>query len=331
MLVPLASFLERHPRILLTTHERPDGDGVGAMLGLHGLLQAMGAETRIVVCPALPSHLAFVDEDHRVEVFDPGGAHRDLAAWPTGWLMVDASEPERLGPLSQVFQAFKGESACLDHHLKGEGGGFHCEFRDAEAAASAQLVYRLLLQRLPRPFPLPMAKALYAGLVDDTGNFRFSNTSPEVLRFAAQLVEDGVEPARIYQGLYHQGRVQKFQLQGRAFANLHRQAEGRYARLTITRADLEACEGEHDDLEGLVNKPLEIRGVEVSCLMEELTDGRVKASFRSRERVNVNAVARALGGGGHFLASGTKVDGPLRVAQAKVDAAVLAQLALDIP
>jgi phosphoesterase RecJ-like protein len=176
-----------------------------------------------------------------------------------------------------------------------------------------------------------MAEALYAGVVDDTGNFRFSNATAKVHRLAADLIEQGVDPARIYQDLYHQGRLEKMKIFGRAFERLTLLGEGRYVRLTVTQEDYAQCGADHDDLEGLVNRPLELRGVEVAALLHELADGRIKASLRSRERVDVNAVCRRFGGGGHRLASGAKLDGPMATAQTVVDAAVLSQLSTDCP
>lgn len=331
MLNRFAEFLDRQGRVLLTTHENPDGDGIGAMLGLAHYLRLAGKEVRVVVAPSLPSFLAFMDPGGWVEAFDPQGAHRELATWPDAWLVVDASEPKRLGPLLPLFQASPARRACLDHHLKEAPEGFDEEFTDPTASASAELVYDLAVRRLAPPLPRAMAEALYAGVVDDTGNFRFSNSTPKVHRLAADLIEQGVPPARIYQDLYHQGRPEKLLILGRACAGMALLGDGRYARLSVVRGDYAATGADHDDLEGLVNRPLELRGVEVAVLLHELPDGRIKASLRSRERVDVNAVCRRFGGGGHRLASGAKLDGPMDRAQNEVDAAVLAQIAADCP
>jgi len=330
MLSRFKAFLETQDRVLLTTHEHPDGDGIGAMMGLAHLLKAMGKEVRLVVSPRIPEFLTFLDPQGWVEPLDLAGRHQDLAAWPTAWVLVDASEPHRLGPLLPLFQATPAAKVCLDHHLKDAPQGFDAEFTDGTASASAELVYDLAVQALPLPLPAAMAEALYAGVVEDTGNFRFSNATAKVHRLAAQLIEQGVAPARTYQNLYHQGRLEKLRLTGRAFESLALQAQGRYARLSLTQADLEACGANHDDLEGLVNRPLELRGVEVACLLYETGEGRIKASLRSREQVNVNEVCRRFGGGGHRLASGAKLDGPLAKAQNDMDAAVLAQVAADL-
>lgn len=329
MLDDFARFLEQPRRILLTTHENPDGDGTGAMLGLAHYLRSRGKEVRIVVAPALPHFLQFLDTEGWIEAFDPAH-HAELGAWCDAWILVDASEPHRLGPLHERFQASNATKACLDHHLKEAPQGFDREFTDSTASASAELVFDLVADRMPRPLPSAMATALYAGLVDDTGNFRFSNATPQVHRVAAELIEEGVEPARIYQALYHQGRPQRLKLFGRAFESLEMRSNGRYASLRLTQADLQACDACHDDLEGLVNKPLELKGVEVACLLHELPDGRLKASLRSRETVDVNAVCRIFGGGGHRLASGAKLDGPMEKATSAMNEAILARIEQDM-
>jgi phosphoesterase RecJ-like protein len=330
MLNRLKAFLQNQDRILLTTHENPDGDGTGAMVGLAHYLKALGKDVRIVVSPRLPDFLKFMDPQDWVEPLDLQGRHRDLAEWPATWLLVDASEPHRMGPLLPAFQASRAVKVCLDHHLKDAPQGFDQEFTDPTASASAELVFDLAVLSMPLPFPPAMADALYAGIVDDTGNFRFSNATAKVHRMAAQLIEHGVAPARIYQNLYHQGRPEKLKLSGRAFEKMALLGDGRYARISLSQADLEACGANHDDMEGLVNKPLELRGVEVSCLLNELPDGRIKVSLRSREAVNVNEVCRRFDGGGHRLASGAKLDGPFASAEQAVDGAVLAQLELDL-
>jgi phosphoesterase RecJ-like protein len=330
MLDRLAAFLDAHGRILITSHENPDGDGLGAAVGLFHYLRARGKQVRIVVHPHVTADLAWLAEEGVFEPYDPDGRHRDLADWPDAWLLVDASEPHRLGPLHEAFQRSGARKACLDHHLKDTPQGFDEEFTDPGASASAELVFDLAAAHLPRPWPAAMQEALYAGVVADTGNFQFSNSTAKVHRLAADLIDQGVQPARVYQRLYWQERPEKLRLFGRAFETLQMREGGRYARLTVTLADLAACGASHDDLDRLVNKPLELKGVDVSVLLYEARDGKIKLGLRSRERVDVNAVARTFGGGGHRLASGAKLPGPIGAAAELVDAAVGNQLRSDL-
>lgn len=331
MLDRLQSFLDQHSRVLLTTHENPDGDGIGACLALAHYLRFLGKEPRIVVSPAVPANLRWLDADGWIEVFDPAGAHAELAAWPEAWLLVDASEPHRLGVMRPAFEATKAPRACLDHHLKEAPRGFEFEFTDPKATASGELVYDLAAPRMGLPLPAPMAEAVYASLISDTGNFRFSNSTGKVHRLAAGLIEQGVQPARSYQRIYLQDTPSKVRLWGRALERMGLLGGGAFGLMVLSLEDLRVCGATHDDLDELVQEPTRLASVEVAGLLYELADGRVKLSLRSKEAVDVNAVCKLFGGGGHRLASGAKLDGPMPAARSRVEAAVLAQLTQDLP
>ncbi len=330
MLDRFAAFLDSHARILLTTHENPDGDGIGAAIALAAHLKSSGKEARIVVTPSLPENLQFLDSEGWIEVYDPGGSHAELAAWPDAWLLIDASEPHRMGNLFPVFETTKADRACLDHHLKDAPKGFDAEFTDSTASASAELVYDLLRPRVGGDLPPLMAQALYAGLVSDTGNFRHSNSTPKVHHAAADLIAQGVYPARTYNALYQTATPSKLRLFGRAMGGLQLRSDGRFAYVAVTGADLAACGATQEDLDDLVEEPRKLKGVEVAALFSETVDGRAKVSLRSRERVEVNAVCRHFGGGGHRLASGAKVPLLLNTFITQVEAAVQAQIDLDL-
>ncbi len=330
MLDRFATFLDRHHKILLTTHENPDGDGVGAAIALAAHLKGSGKEARIVVTPGLPENLRFLDPLGWVEAFEPGGAHQELAAWPDAWLLIDASEPHRMGILFQAFEKTLADRACLDHHLKDAPAGFDAEFTDPTASASTELVYDLVRPRLGGDLPPVMAQALYAGLVSDTGNFRHSNSTPKVHHAAADLIAQGVHPARTFNALYQTATPAKLKLFGRAVAGIQLRDGGRFAYVSVTRADLAACGATHEDLDELVEEPRRLKGVEVAALFSETEDGRAKVSLRSRERVDVNAVCKQFGGGGHRLASGAKASLPLETFIFQVEAAVLGQIRLNI-
>lgn len=330
MLDRFADFLENHARLLLTTHENPDGDGVGAAVALAAHLKGRGKEARIVVTPTLPENLRFLDPEGWIEAYEPAGAHRDLAAWPDAWLLIDASEPHRMGTLFAAFEGTKAERACLDHHLKDAPHGFDDEFTDSTASASTELVYDLVRPRLGGDLPPVMAQALYAGMVSDTGNFRHSNTTPKIHQAAADLIAQGVHPARTYNALYQTATPAKLKLFGRAMGGLQMRDGGRFAYVAVTTADLAACAATHEDLDELVEEPRKLKGVEVAALFSEAADGRAKVSLRSREQVDVNAVCRLFGGGGHRLASGAKAAMPLPAFIAQVEAAVLAQMERDM-
>ena len=330
MLDRFAAYLDRYDRFLLTTHENPDGDGVGAAVALAVWLKSQGKRVRIVVTPGLPENLRFLDPEGWVEPFEGEGLHRELGDWPDSWMLVDASEPRRLGPLHALFLATRANRACLDHHLKDAPEGFDAEFTEPTASASYELVYDLVRPRLEGPLPPLMAQAIYAGLVSDTGNFRHSNSTPAIHRAAADLIGQGVHPARTYSALFQTATPAKLKLFGRAMGGLQLREEGRFAYVSVTREDLAACGATHEDLDELVEEPRKLKGVEVAALFSETADGRAKVSLRSQEGVDVNAVCRQFGGGGHRLASGAKANLDLATFQRQVEAAVLAQMAKDL-
>lgn len=330
MLDRFATFLDRHAKVLLTTHENPDGDGVGAAIALAAHLKGQGKDIRIVVTPSLPENLRFLDPEGWIEAFQPEGTHRDLAAWPDAWLLIDASEPHRMGPLFAAFEVTKADRACLDHHLKDAPKGFDAEFTDSTASASTELVYDLVRSRIEGDLPPVMAQALYAGMVSDTGNFRHSNSTPKIHHAAADLIAQGVHPARTFNALYQTATPAKLKLFGRAMGGLQLRDGGRFAYVSVTRADLAACGATSEDLDELVEEPRKLMGVEVAALFSETADGHAKVSLRSRERVDVNAVCRQFGGGGHRLASGAKVAQPLEAFITQVEGAVLTQMGRDL-
>lgn len=333
MINQIINFLDTKSKILLVTHENPDGDGIGAMLGLAHYLYGLQKKVRIVVTPSISTNLTFLNSNQWIEIFESRLDHKELATWPDVIILVDAHEPSRMGKMCSMFEASTADKVCLDHHLKATSSAtskiFKHELNDPTASASAELVLDLVSTRMALPLPLSMAEAIYAGIVDDTGNFRFSNATAKIHRLAANLIEQGVSPAQTYQNLYHQGRIARLKIFGRAFDNMVTMSNDHYIRLSINKDDLASCGANYNDLNGLVNYPIELQSVEVSCLLYELPDGQIKASLRSKGKVDVNAICKHFGGGGHRLASGVKLNKHIIQAQTEIDAAVLTQISID--
>ena len=324
--------LDSFNRILISTHEQPDADGIGATLGLAWHLRRLGKETRIVITPRLPGFLKFLDAEKWVECYDPN-SHGDIAAWPDCWVLADASELSRIGPMKECFLAARGKKGCIDHHILGCGMEvFDFVYSNPEASSACELVLEAIAfsEGNLADMPLPMAQALYAGLVDDTGNFRFYNTSPTVFQMAASLLENGVKPDVVYRSLYNQATLAKMRLFGIAFERMRLYCDDRLVITTVSLADMKSVGATHEDLEGLVNRPMELRTVEVSALAYEKSDGSVKLSTRSKSCVDVNAVCRHFGGGGHRLASGATLPGPITSVLEEIIPVMTARIEQDI-
>jgi phosphoesterase RecJ-like protein len=354
-------FLQRlgaFDRVLLTTHEQPDPDGVGSMLGLAWRLQALGKEFRLAISSAEPPcFLDFLDPHGWVRCFDPD-SFGETVQWADCWALADANELSRLGPLKAGFLASKAAKCCIDHHEpSGDLGVFDFAMTDPRASSTCELVVDALCgadqcadgagdqnawRGLPPDappglapwsavgsLPLGMAQALYAGMVDDTGWFRFPGTSPKVMRIAAALLERGVAPEAVNRALYGQATPAKLRLEGMALGAMELRCAGRLAVTTVSLGDLKSVGAVHGDIDGLVSRPMELRTVEVSALFYEKLDGSVKASMRSKSSVDVNAVCRLFGGGGHKLASGATLPGPMASAIEATLPAILARIEQD--
>jgi phosphoesterase RecJ-like protein len=313
-----AEFVEKlakHSRFLLTPHESPDADAVGSSLGLAWHLHSMGKEFRIIVSPKVPNFLKFLDTQGWIEAYSPD-EHGGIASWPDCWVMLDANELGRLGPLKKAFMETSAARACIDHHLYGNMESFDFFVSKPDASSTCELIAEALAPK--DPMRAEMASAIYAGIVDDTGSFKFSCTTPQVHRLAAALLEMGARPDEISHGLYNQASEAKIRIFGSAYNQLRLYADGQLALMTVSLADLESAGATHEDLEGLVSRPLELKTVEVAILAYEKPNGTVKVSMRSKSRVDINAVCRQFGGGGHRLASGASFEEPLEEAVAKI-------------
>ena len=320
----LHQFLQSQDDFVLTTHENPDGDGLGSMIALGHYLRSLGKKVSLVVTPNLGSAEGWLGQVSAVEVYRHE-MHTDVFNQAKCWILIDASDPRRLGALYPIFQSSRAVKACIDHHLKEAPQGFDREFTDPEASASAQLIFRLLKQEYQGSWEL-IAPALYLGIVADTGNFRFSNATPEIHQIAAFLIEQGAQPPQTFQALYHQDSFAKIQLWSRLLQSMQLLDQDRLAMIEVQSEDFKITQSCYEDLDELVQQPMRIPTVEVSALLTDLGDGWTKISLRSRERVDVHKVCQIFNGGGHRLASGAKVQRPLDQIRRDLTSAIAAQL-----
>jgi phosphoesterase RecJ-like protein len=205
----------------------------------------------------------------------------------------------------------------IDHHPPGPDPLEGISLRDPDACATGELVFDLLL-KAGGPWPSETVRGLYVALLTDTGSFRFSNTSPDTHRIVAFLVARGADPEELYRLSYGNVPLRKVRLLHAALAELEVDPEGDVAWMTVPTEAFNELGANADDIEGLVDYPREIRGIEVGLLFRETARGATKVSFRSNGKVDVNALARQFGGGGHVRASGAVVERSLDEVRAEV-------------
>ena len=303
--------------ILLVCHINPDGDTLGSMialaLGLEGhpdkavtLLSADGV-------PAVYDFLPLVD---RV-LTTTERRDFDLA------IVLDAGDLTRVGRARAAAESAP-RLIDIDHHVTANAFG-DIRLLDGTAAATGEIVYDLLAA-LGAPLTLPIAEALLCALLTDTGSFRFLNVTPRTLHIAANLVAAGASPDRIAEQVFENKPFAAQKLLGRALDALQLSPDGRIAWTHLTQADFSALGGTDEDTEGVVSAVRAVRGVDAALFLREMPSGRLRVSLRSRDPFDVSKVAQHFGGGGHRLASGCTLDGPLEEAEARLIAEVERQL-----
>ncbi|GEO24856.1 phosphoesterase RecJ-like protein [Alicyclobacillus acidoterrestris] len=303
---------------LIVTHERPDGDALGSALAMAHILTALGKEWTVLVDEKLPDRFQFLplyDRIRRVDDADVGRYH-DVVA-------VDCADEGRFAAVSRAM-ATDARVINIDHHQTNPRyGAAACV--DAEAAATCELVYHVALF-LSIPLDVDLATCLYTGILTDTGGFSYPNTTRAVHQIAAELLECGVQPYDIAEPALEARSTSQMKLLQLALRDMFIARDGRYAFISVNREMLEEAGATEDDVEGLVGFARSIETVEVGVLLRERPDGRIKASLRSKRRVDVAAIAQQFGGGGHARAAGCVLDGPLAAARQQIEAVVASVL-----
>jgi phosphoesterase RecJ-like protein len=296
--------LRTRDRFLLTAHEGPDGDALGSLLGMHHLLTQLGKDSVMFLAAKefpLPIEYRFLPLE---EVFHEPPA--DMADRTV--VFLDCGNIDRM-PVD-FLTAGGNEVINIDHHHDNTRFG-DFNLVEVEASCTAEIVYDLALSlgvRITRE----MAAALYVGLITDTGKFMYENTTAHTHRVAAELIDAGVDVDDTYRRLYERVPLEKLRLISRALEGIRRYCDDRLVVTYITAADYEATGAGEEMTEGIIDHLRSIEGTKVAAAIRDLGNrGRAarKVSLRSSEGdVDVSAIARKHGGGGHKRAAGFSTD-----------------------
>jgi len=318
------SVLDGLERVLITTHVNPDGDAVGSVLALRGILRSLGKQAEIVLDDEIPVKYRFliddpvyrVDDREFLDMVTDGGF--EMAVY------VDASEPERAGAVSQHLDEWMVDGAPvanIDHHISNTGFG-DIVIVDGERASAAELVLDLS-QFLGIELTPPVANQLFAAVLTDTGRFQFSNTSPESLQAAGSLVAAGAVPSLVTERIYFQRPAAFYQLLGSIFSDLEMHYDGRLCVMTMSIDQArQFFPTESVDTEGIVDFTVQIDGTDLGAFVRQMETGVYRVSLRSRGDVDVRAIAEAFGGGGHAKAAGCRIEGKVDEVKERVVAEI---------
>ena len=294
-------------RVALSTHLNADGDGCGSESALARMLAAHGLVPRVVNPTPWPEMFEFLLGDEFVNLTSKGSkALRDIDLL----IVLDISDVTRLGHLTESVRALSVPKLVIDHHVASDDPAGPNGLSDTTACATAELVYDIA-QVLGWEITPDVARALYTGMLTDTGGFRFSNTSPRCLAVAAQLLAHGVDPEEMYTRIYASAPAGRVRLMADVLATLQVDELHGLTWLTMQSDALDKYAVKAEDLDGIVEHARSIAGTRMALLFRDLGHGKVKISFRSIGGTDVNAFAREFGGGGHAKASGALVAGEL--------------------
>jgi len=312
----ICRVLREKGRFLIACHENPEGDAIGSELALALALRKMGKTATVLNADPVPANLLFLPGADTV-VFTEDGSKYDVA------VVLDCGSPERTGRVGRELRKCP-LLVNIDHH-RTNGDLGELALVDPDAAATGLLIHRVL-SAMGYEIDLDVATNIYVAVLTDTGSFHYGSSSPEAFEVAGDMVRRGVDPWAVAEQVCEAQSAHRLRLLGRVLDSLEVSDGGRVACITTMQEDLREFASGKDALEGFINYPRSIVGVEVAVSFREEEGGVFRVSFRSKGRVDVSAVAARFGGGGHRNAAGCAVPGTLADVKKRVQEALAAVL-----
>ena len=314
-LADLRRVFQDHSSFVLLSHVRPDGDAIGSLLALGHSLLAMGKSVRILNEDGLPDNLAFLPGSERVERPPATPIDAEVA------VALDCATRPRLGEAALHAASRAKLWVNIDHHISNPAYG-DLNWIDAHSPATGQILYEIITA-LEMPLPEETRDALYVAISTDTGSFQYPATTARTYEIAADLTRRGLDVGTLNSLTYDNHPFRRLELLRALLNSLEREADGRVAHWSLREETRQSLALEPEDSEGLIDTIRAIRGVIIAVFFEELPDGRIRVSMRSKDpRHDVCRIASAFGGGGHALAAGIRMPGPLEDARPQVLAAI---------
>ena len=306
-LLKLKEIIGEPQKVTIIMHKSPDGDAIGSSLGLFHFLKRFGHTVTVLSPNVYPDFLKWMPGAKDIITYDKKPAEA-LAAIKSADLIacLDFNGLKRIDELGPAVAKSKAVKLVVDHHPQPEQFA-DLMFHSVSASSTGELIFDLI-EKLgeKKKINKSIANCLYAGIMTDTGGFRFSSTSTHTHYVVAELMEKGAEITKVYELVNDTNREIRLRLTG--FALLEKMKifpEYSTGFIALTLSELERFDYKDGDTEGLVNQPLSVKGVGFSALFTEKEDGMIRISFRSKHKFDVNKFARThFGGGGHVNAAG---------------------------
>ncbi|MGD7652864.1 MAG: DHH family phosphoesterase [Verrucomicrobiales bacterium] len=316
----IGSILRSHDSFILLSHVRPDGDAIGSQLALGHALMAMGKSVRILSEEGLPENLAFLPGSGLVECPPSEPIEADVA------IALDTATQERVGAKCLHAASRAALWLNIDHHISNHRYGDLVHVIPT-CPATGQIVYQLLTG-LGLPLPDESRDSIYVAVSTDTGSFQYPNTTAETYEMAADLIRRGLDVGTINSKTYDELPFRRLELMRALLNTLELAEDGWLAHWELTEAVRDKLHLQPADSEGLIDHIRAIRGVKVAVFFEEIQNGKIRVSMRSKDpAIDVCKIASQFNGGGHALAAGVRMPGPLAAAKSRLIGAIHQRIA----
>ena len=308
----LKQLLSSPKNLVIVPHRNPDGDAVGSSLGLLHFLQKMGHNVTVVAPNDFPTFLKWMPQADKVLKYDVQNRQSKRAIDEADFVfLLDFNALHRTGSDMQSYlEKYKGDFIMIDHHQEPDAIA-RFTYSDTSICSTCQMIYHFIEKlEMVSLVDQHIASCLYAGIMTDTGSFRFASTTSTTHRIIADLIDKGAENAKIHNQVYDTNSIGRLHLLGVAMNNLVVIPEYNAAYITMTRKELDAHDFQKGDTEGVVNYALSVKGIVLAAIfIEDPDQGIIKISLRSKGSFSVNKFARNhFDGGGHDNASGGRTE-----------------------
>jgi len=307
----IGEIFARYDSFVIMSHVRPDGDAIGSQLALGLALEAAGNKVRMINDDGLPDNLRFLPGADRIELPPAEPLDFEVA------IALDTATKPRLGEASLHAASKAKVWVNIDHHKSNPRYG-DVNHIDSSSPATGEILYKLITA-LNLPLPDASRDAIYVAVSTDTGSFQYPSTTADTYLMAADLIRRGLDVGRINSLTYDSHPYRRVQLTRALLNTLEITAGGRIAHWELTMATRDELGVKPEDSEGLIDMIRGIDGVIVALFFEEVPDGKIRISMRSKDpRVDASEICGQFGGGGHALAAGIRMAGPMAEAKQRV-------------
>jgi len=309
--------LKKSKNVFIASHKNPDGDAIGALIAMGLALEAIQKNVTCYNEGPVPAAYRFLPAVNRIVSYSNFKRDYDTA------IILDCGNIKRIGKATSLVKTLS-VIINIDHHTTNTNFG-HFNFIDVDACASVEIVYKII-KRLNIPISCAMAKAIYTGIFTDTGSFRFSNTNLDAFKICEEMIGLGVDPYTISKNVYENYSVKRVKLLNLALDTFELFYDGMLSMMILTKEMITQTNTKPEDMEGFINYIKGIKDVRVAILIQEKQNGRGKlkdkslyhVSLRSDDTVDVAAIAKVFGGGGHSRAAGFSAETKLKDLKASI-------------